>query len=550
MNMIDRSAKRLNGRDIPWTDIGALLSDKARRHGDAFFAEVSGTPITYAELDNRSRKVAAGLKTVGVAKGDRVATFMFNCIEQLVTMFATTRSGVVFTPINAGLVGDDLVHTLVDSGTRVLILDDLNLSKLDNLPADVRARLAVFLVGDAERSEDVKSFAELEAGQAAGDLPDLSPADPAVILYTGGTTGRPKGVVLPQLSFVLAGIRYGETFAANAGEVHFTTLPLFHAAAIQFAIFGPLVNGMTTYIDARFSPSAYWQRVREVGANVIDPIGSMLTLIEQQPPDELDRQHRVRVMAGVTGAVPADVPSRFIERFGVPMVSIYGLTEAGGAMITSDRVADPTPGSNGRAYGWAEIMIADQDDMPLQVGEIGRILLRPTFPNMFMSHYHGDPVKTIASFGNFWLHTGDIGRIDSKGNLYFSGRESHWIRRRGENISAYEIEEILAKMDGIAEAVVIPVQSELGEDDIKTFIIPQAGSMLAPETIVAWCVERMAAFKVPRFIEFVEDFPRSVTKREIERGVLRKMPNTNAWDREAAMGRLSSQTKSGGRSAG
>lgn len=544
MNMVDRSVMRMNGRDIPWTDIGALISDKARRHGDRFFAEVDGTPITHAELDRRSKAVAAALKALGIAKGDRVASFMFNCVEQLVTMFATTRSGVVYTPINAGLVGDDLIHTIVDSGTKVLILDELNQPKLDNLPAELRARLTVFLVGSADRADGVRPFADLEAADPSMEPPELGPSDPALILYTGGTTGRPKGVVLPHFSFVLAGIRYGETFAARPGEVHFTTLPLFHAAAIQFAVFGPLVNDMTTFVDARFSPSTYWTRVREVKANVIDPIGSMLTLIEKQPADPLDRTHHARAMAGVTGAVPADVPARFVERFGVPMVSIYGLTEAGGAMITAARVDDPTPGtggSNGKSHGWAEIMIADQHDMPLPAGQVGRILLRPTFPNMFMSHYHGDPAKTVASFGNFWLHTGDIGHVDASGNLYFAGRESHWIRRRGENISAYEIEEILARMPGVAEAVVIPVQSELGEDDIKAFIIAAPDTTLAPEAVVGWCVERMAAFKIPRYIEFVDDYPRSVTKREIERGVLRKMPNDAAWDREAAMGRLSSQ---------
>lgn len=524
-----------------WRTIGGLLAAKAAQHGDAGFVEVAGHRFTYADLDRRASDLAAGLATLGIGKGDRVATFMFNAPDQLVCYFGITRLGAVWTPVNAGLVGRDLVHTLADSGSRILITDDENAAKVAELPADLAADLTIFSI---DPHDTFRSFAEIEklGRDHPSEPPLVEASDPAVILYTGGTTGLPKGVVLSQLSFVLAGQRYGEAFDVRAGERHFTTLPLFHAAALQFGIMGPLYNDMTSVVDRRFSASGYWDRVRETGANIIDPIGSMLTMLCARPEDERDKAHDLRVCIGISGAIPPEVPARFSDRFNVPMVSIYGLTEGGGAMLTSNRLGRQVEGSFGRPHGWVDLRIAGPDDQPVAAGEVGEILLRPRYPHMFMLRYHNNPEKTLEAFGNLWFHTGDLGRVDTGGNLFFVGRKAHWLRRRGENISAYEIEETILEMPEVAEVVVVGVPSELGEDDVKAFVIAAAGAQPDPAAIAEFCRTRIAAFKVPRFIEFVDDFPRSVSKQEIERHVLKKRPNTGAWDREAEMGRLSWQT--------
>jgi crotonobetaine/carnitine-CoA ligase len=326
------------------------------------------------------------------------------------------------------------------------------------------------------------------------------------------------------------------------GERHFTTNPLFHALAIQVAIMGPLVNDMTSVIDRRFSVRSFWQRVRETGANVIDPIGTVITMLCQQPPGADDTAHRVRVGVGIVNQIPAEVPPLFKERFGIPLVDVYGITEAGGAMLTTNRLDSYAPGANGKPHGWVDIRIVDDDDLPVDTGVIGQILLRPLFPHLGMIGYHNAQAKTLESLRDLWLHTGDLGRLDAEGNLFFVGRKAHWLRRRGENISAYEIEAILGKHPAIGEIVVVGVPAEVGEDDIKAFIIPAEGTVADPMEIVEWCNGRIAPFKVPRFFEFVDDFPRSVTKREIERSVLKKMSNDKAWDRERAMGRLSGQS--------
>ena len=523
-----------------WRTIGDLLSAKARQHGNATFVEVAGHALTYSELDRRASAFARGLRAMGVKKGDRVATFMFNAPEQLVCFFGITRLAAIWTPVNAGLVGRDLSHTLSDSGSRILVTDGENEEKVAALPAELLDQIEVF---STDRSSSARPFSEIEeAGTDAEDLPQVQGSDAAVILYTGGTTGLPKGVVLSQLSFVLSGVRYGDSFEVKPGERHFTTLPLFHAAALQFAIMGPLVNDMSSVIDRRFSASGYWSRVRETRANIIDPIGSMLVMLCDQLKEPEDTAHALRVCIGISGQIPPEVPEQFSSRFNVPMVSIYGLTEGGGAMLTSNRLQQQAKGSVGRPHGWVELRIAGEDDQPLAPGDVGEILLRPNYPHMFMLRYHGNPEKTLENFSNLWFHTGDLGRVDDEGNLYFVGRMAHWMRRRGENISAYEIEETIRDIPGVTEVVVVGVPSELGEDDVKAFIIAEPGNRPTPEIIISFCQDRIAAFKVPRYIEFVDEFPRSVTKQEVERHVLKKLPNDSAWDREREMGRLSWQS--------
>ncbi len=532
---------QLQGRDIPWQNLGELIEDKAARHGERVFATIDGCALSYRRLEEESRRVAINLRAAGLAKGDRIATLMFNCVEQVVTWFGAARMGAVWTPLNAGLTGADLEHTLRDSGARVLVFDAENQAKVDALDDVLRGSLSLYSI-DNPRSGYPNFDRLLEHGEAGGELEPVAPGDATLILYTGGTTGLPKGVVTPALSLVLAGIRYGETFAVRAGERHYSTLPLFHAAAIQFAVMGPLVNDMSSVIDRRFSASDFWRRVRDSSANVIDPIGAMMTMLCLQPEHADDRRHNVRVAIGIVNQIPAEIPGRFIQRFGVPMVEIYGLTEGGGAMLTSNRPEGHCPGSNGRPHGWVEVRIADEQGLPVASGVSGQILLRPMFPHMFMIGYHNAAEKTAEALRDLWLHTGDLGRVDAQGNLFFLGRKAHWIRRRGENISAYEIEAILGQHPSVGEVVVVGVPSELGEDDIKAFIIPAAGAAADPLALVDWCTGKLAPFKLPRYFEFVADFPRSITKREIERSVLKKMPNLDAWDREKVLGRLSGQS--------
>ena len=529
----------VKGRPARWHDAPAMLRDKALQHGGKIFTVIDGQPLSYTAFDAQADAVADNLCAMGVKPGDRIASLMFNCVEQVLGWFGANRAGAIWAPLNASLFGDDLVHTLADTGARVLIVDAENADKLAALPPQQRDALRIYVAGGTPGQEQLP-FEQLLAPAERAQRPVIAPGMPAMILYSGGSTGLPKGIVLPHFALVCVGYRYGEVLGVSAQDRHFTTLPMFHASGTQFGILGPLLNDMTSAIDRRFSVSSYWERVRSTGATIIDPIGTMMTVLTQAPPDARDRDHAVRVSTGVNGQVPPAVPAAFTERFGVDIVDIYGNSESGGAMLTSNQVDAQVAGSVGHPNGWSQIAILDDNDCEVPAGTMGRIAMRPTIPYSFMLGYHNNAARTVEAWRNFWLQTGDLGRVDEKGYLFFAGREAHWLRRRGENISANEVESILSQHPAVQECIVVGVPSELGEEDVKACIVAR-GAPPPPEALVRWCEERMAAFKVPRYIAFVDDFPRSAAKREVERNKVRAWSNDGAWDREREMGRLSGQ---------
>ncbi len=540
----------VRGRPVRWSTMAGLVRGKAAEHGDSPFVSIDGRDLSYRALDAQTDTVAANLVRAGLAEGGCVASLMFNCAKQLLGWIATSKAGGLWAPLNASLVGEDLLHTMLDAKPDFLLVDEENAIKLGRLPDHVINGMQVFVAGEMPAGCAAAPFGAL-LDPAAGPAPDRTqaPGDPAMILYTGGTTGLPKGVVLPHFAIVSAGYRYGEALSARASDRHYTTLPLFHASGVQLGIVGPLLNDMTVVMDRRFSASAYWRRVTEVGATVIDPISTMMSVLVQQPPSPKDRQHRVRITTGVNGQVPPSVPEEFTRRFGIPIVDIYGASETGGAMATSNRLGSACPGSVGKPHGWSEVAVVDDNDCPLPAGVTGRIVLRPTVPFTFMLGYHNNPEATRRAWRNFWFQSGDLGHLDADGNLFFAGRQAHWLRRRGENVSAYEIETVLARHPGVQEVIVTGIASPLGDEDIKAWIVPGPDRPDEAE-LVEWCEARLAAFKVPRFLAFVDDFPRSATKREVERAKVKAWDNRPCWDREQAGITRSSQSGGGARGAG
>jgi crotonobetaine/carnitine-CoA ligase len=527
----------IGGKAAPWNAVPELVRGKARQHGDKVFATIDGRDVSYQELDVLSDRVAANLARMGIGPGACVASVLSNCAEQVFGWIGTNRTGAIWAPLNASLTGDDLLHTLRNSGAQMLVTDAEGVARVMQLPAEIRSSVRLCLV-DARHDDHDLSFASL---LKPGDTPPRvqnRPGDPAMILYTGGTTGLPKGVVLPHFAIVSAGCRYGETLSATSADRHYTSLPLFHASGVQLGIVGPLLNDMTVVMDRRFSASGYWQRVRDVGATIIDPISTMMSVLVQQPASPLDRQHQVRITTGVNAQIPPAVPEEFARRFGIPIVDIYGQSETGGAMATSNRLGSQMPGSVGKPHGWSQVAILDENDCELPPGVQGNIALRPTVPFTFMLGYQNDAEATRKVWRNLWFHSSDLGHLDEQGNLFFTGRQSHCLRRRGENISAYEIEAVLTRHAAVRETIVTGFPSELGEDDVKAWIVPE-GDPPSETELIRWCLASLAAFKVPRYIAFVDDFPRSATKREVERAKMKAWPATGHWDRDAVLGRLS-----------
>lgn len=521
-----------------WQHVGELIAARGRTLPDRLAVEVCGRAMTYGELDAATDRVAANLGRAGVCKGDKVVSLAFNCLEQLLVWFGANRLGAVWVPLNATLEGRDLAYSLSDAAPKIVFVDTECSGRLAAVWAELATPCRRILIGGT--GED--SFEAFASPGGAPAAVEIGGADPAVVIYTGGTTGAPKGVLLPHMAWIASGYRYIDAFGVGPDDRHMCVTSLFHNAGLMIGTMGPLVAGIPTFIERWFSASQFWRRARETQATVVDPIGTMVTLLCQQPPGPMDRLHKVRVSLGVLSQVPPTVADTFRTRFGLKVVNVYSLSETGGVLIVHNKEDSPRPSANGKPWGWCELRIVDAADRSLPPGQSGEITLRPTVPFTFMLGYLNNDAATLRCFRNLWLHTGDLGYVDEEGYLFFTGRQAHWLRTRGENVSAYEVEGIVSAYPGIREAVVVGLPAELGEEDVKLFLLPEENAQVDPAALYQWCQGRMAPFKFPRYIELVEDFPRSSSKREVERHKLKAQPNDRAWDAEAVFGRLSLRT--------
>jgi crotonobetaine/carnitine-CoA ligase len=288
--------------------------------------------------------------------------------------------------------------------------------------------------------------------------------------------------------------------------------------------------GMTAVMFPRFSASEYWELVRRYGVTIIDPITPLLAMLMKKPPSADDRVHSVRTAVAVgTASLSPDDRDGFEERFGIPLHEVYGQTELAVCAV-SERPDDRRKGSAGRSYGWFDISIRGEDDVALPPGAQGEIALRPRYPHTMMAQYWKRPEATVASWRNLWYHTGDVGSMDEDGYLYFGGRLAYWMRVRGENVSAYEVEMTIRQLESIDDVAVVGVPAELGDEDVKAYVIPTDPAAFEPTEVVSWCEQQLARYKVPRYIEVVGSFPRTAAKAEVERSTLRARGIGDAWD--------------------
>jgi carnitine-CoA ligase len=487
--------------------------------------------LTYADADRLSNRVANQLLARGLVKGDVVATFMYNAVEQALLWFGCAKIGAVYASLNVSLAKDDLTYSLNDTGAKLFVVDEALAPVFNDAKPSLEITPEVFVHGDPACVPGAGLLDGLIEGDETLPDADVGMTDPVCIVYTGGSTSMPKGVLAPHLYYIAAAMRYQEIADATEDNVHYANSHFFYIGGQQFGVTGPLYCGMTGVMDRWFSASKFWDIVRKYGATILDPLGTMMSVLLLAPESPLDKQHKARVGVGIAASqVRRELKEEFETRFGTPMLEVYAMTEMG-VLLCSERMHDRRQGSFGRPHGWAEFLIVDDEDNPLPQGETGQILIRPTVPNSVMQRYINKPDETIAAWGNLWYHSGDLGYLDADGYVYFVGREAHWIRRRGENVSAFEVEKAMTAHPALQDYGVVGVPSELGEEDIKAYVEVVAGAdQPPPEDLVAWCREHIAYFKTPRYIEFVAEFPRTMTKNEIARHELRALGIGDCWD--------------------
>ena len=513
--------------------LSVLLESWASTAPDKVFLRLPATELTYAEFNAASNRVAHGLDRAGIGHGDVVGVMLPNSLEFMLTWFGLGKIGAVEAAINTALRGPGLERAVRVAGCRMLVIDDSCLAALEAVSKSLPP-LTLIVRGDVEAAASrfpawrVMPFSSIVVDQAANPGVGLDVSDLAMLLYTSGTTGLSKACMLSHRYALRQGQLLAEQFAVTPHDVLYSPFPLFHVDASLLTVAPALIQGATVALGERFSVSRFWSEVRDFGATVFDFMGATLSLLWKQAPRPDDADNPVRLAWGVP------MPSwaaEFEERFGLRLVEVYGLTDAG--VVAFQPLDQPRrPGACGRPIAPYDVRIFGEDDRELPPGAIGEIVVRPLEPSLIMDGYHGMPEETLRAFHNLWLHTGDLAFLDEDGWLHFSGREKDVIRRRGENISAYEIEEIVTGHPAVLEAAAFGVPSELTEDDVMVCVVPRPGSAVTPAEIVAYCEPRMARYMLPRYIEFLNQLPTTPTAK-VEKYRLREAGvGANTWDRE------------------
>jgi crotonobetaine/carnitine-CoA ligase len=355
-----------------------------------------------------------------------------------------------------------------------------------------------------------------------------------MIMYTSGTTGPAKGVLMPHGHCYLFGLGFAEATGLTPADRFFICMPLFHANALHLQLLGSLFAGAAVVVADRFRASTWLEEVRAAEATVTNGLGVIPEFIFRQPPTPRDRDHRLRLIMAIP--IAAEWGEAFEARFGVPFMQGFGMTECN--IVAYSRPGEPlVPGCAGHPLTeWFEVGIVDPEtDAPLPAGQTGEIVVRPRLPGCFMAGYFRMPDKTVEAWRNLWFHTGDAGRLDAAGQLHYVDRIKDCIRRRAENISSFEIEQVLNAHPAVAESAVvgIKVAGAGGEDEVKAYVVPAAGATVDPVALLDWCTPRMPYFAVPRFVEVVAGELAKTATGKLQKTALRAAGVTaNTWDRE------------------
>lgn len=525
---------RLVGHDLAETTIGELVRARATL-GNKPFLWIDDTMLTYADAHASSDRYANGFAALGVTKGDIVAVYAYNSIEHVRIWFALAKLGAIWAPVNVSLRATDLSYTLRDTSAKVIVIDEELIESYLPIRTGGSFRHEILIGGrEAAARHGMAHVSVLDVGTTLPLQVEVLPSDPVAIVYTGGSSGLPKGVLIPHLNELAVALRYEEVAQALADDVMYECGHLFHSGGQQLGIMGPLYCGMTSVMGRWFSVSRVWDVVNRHRANVLHVPGPMLGPIMDRTPEGAGPDHPIRLALGMgTGQVRREVRDAFERRFGFPLLEVYAQTEMG-VLVCSERVHERRAGSSGHSYGWAHVQVVDEHDRPLPPRVEGEIVTRPTEPYTFMLGYHNKPEMTAETWRNLWHHTGDLGYLDDDGFVYFKGRKAFWIRRLSENVSAFEVEKAIAEHPAVAECAVVGVPAEIGDEDIKAYVIPRAGRSVEPRELVEWCATRIALFKVPRYVEIVADLPRTAVKRDLDRTKLKALGKGEPWDREAA----------------
>lgn len=486
--------------------VHGLLESRAARDGERPFLIFEERRLSYAQVRERVARAAALFAARGVARGDRVAVMAANSDHYVIAYLALARLGAILVPVNPDFGVDEARYVAEHAEVCGLLCSDAALPVAQAACAR-RAPWSMTIEGE---------FAQALAAQVGSVPPPCAaPDDTCLILYTSGTTGFPKGVMHSQRNFVLAGEAFVERMHLQPHDRLLMVLPLFHINALFYSLGGALAAGAALVVAPRFSASAFWPLAARTQATEVNIIAAVGNILARRPREEFEPGHRIAKVYGAP--ITPEMAATFREDFGIAtLIEGYGMTEIPGA-CNNPFDGPHKPGSMGRparhpdhSLAFAQMRVLDEQGRDLPDGATGELAVRTP---ILMQGYFRDPLQSAAAMREGWFLTGDLVRRDADGYFFFVARSKDIIRKRGENISGAELDRVVGAHPQVVEAAAIAVPAELGEDDILIAVQAEPGARLAAEDIGAWCARHLAPVKRPRYVVFVDDFPRTPTHR-------------------------------------
>ncbi len=508
----------------------AMLTRQGQRYGSRLLFVAGDVGISFAEAVPLAARFAGTLASAGIRPGDRVALMCGNRAEFIEGFIGCAWLGAVAVPINTASRGPQLAHFLQNSGARLLIIEAELLDALNHTDLGATALQHIWLI-DAAARPPIERVATEPLPRRSDPIPSgaADPAQTLAILYTSGTTGPSKGVCCPHAQYFWWGLNGIRNLELREGDVLSTSLPLFHTNALG-ALHQALLCGATLVAESRFSASRFWRRLIERKATVTYLLGAMVPILLAKEISRDERRHGVR--CALAPGVPANLQRAFTERTGIALLDGYGSTETN--FVIGATAGEQRPGSMGTVCEGFAARVLDPAGADAKLGEPGELIVRADEKLAFATGYFATPDQTAAAFRGGWFHTGDRVIRDADGSFRFVDRLKDAIRRRGENVSSFEVEQVLLSHPEIGNAAVFPVPSELAEDEVMAAVVRRPGSRLTEDALCEFCRPRLAAFAVPRFIEFIDALPTTESGKVQKYKLRDRGVSGRTWDRQRA----------------
>jgi carnitine-CoA ligase len=510
----------------------ALINYAERQPGKIFAVFEDGNTWTYEETLSRTKRAASALFRLGIRQGDLVLSWLPNSPEALLVWFASNWLGAVYTPINISYRGPLLEHVIAKSQARVMVVEEALVERLQEI--DCGRLETIVIIGQATAPRGLQQLEGSILNEADEetflDRP-IEPWDTCQIIYTSGTTGPSKGVLISYLHLASSAL------SAFAGRVHpniryMVNLPLFHAGGTIGSYAMLLLGGSISLVQS-FKTETFWPAVRTTETTCCTLLGVMATFLMKEPEKSDDQENPLKWVYMIPLLESSDL---FSQRFKVTVYTMFNMTEVSCPLISE---ANPeVKGACGKVRTGVEIRLVDENDFEVPEGTVGEMVVRTDRPWSLNHGYLGEPEATAKAWRNGWYHTGDGFRCDTEGNFFFVDRMKDTIRRRGENISSFEVEVVITAHPEVLETAVVGVPSEFSENEVLAFVVPVPGANLNFIKLIEFLRERMAHFMVPRYIRLIDQLPKTPTNK-IQKHLLRKTGvDDQTWDRESAGIRL------------